>query len=71
MTRMKSVFAALLMAAIVNLAPLSHAQTTVKVVLAEDGRALFFSRAPIPWDRDRAVNAAPGPDSYQGALNRP
>jgi 3-deoxy-manno-octulosonate cytidylyltransferase (CMP-KDO synthetase) len=40
----------------------------VKVVLAEDGRALLFSRAPIPWDRDRAVNAAPGPDSYQGAL---
>jgi 3-deoxy-manno-octulosonate cytidylyltransferase (CMP-KDO synthetase) len=40
----------------------------VKVVLAADGRALFFSRAPIPWDRQRAVNAAPGPDSYQGAL---
>jgi 3-deoxy-manno-octulosonate cytidylyltransferase (CMP-KDO synthetase) len=40
----------------------------VKVVLADDGRALLFSRAPIPWDRDGAVNAAPGPDSYQGAL---
>jgi 3-deoxy-manno-octulosonate cytidylyltransferase (CMP-KDO synthetase) len=40
----------------------------VKVVLAEDGRALFFSRAPIPWDRDGAVNGAPGPDSYQRAL---
>jgi 3-deoxy-manno-octulosonate cytidylyltransferase (CMP-KDO synthetase) len=40
----------------------------VKVVLAQDGRALLFSRAPIPWDRDGAVNAAPGPDSYQGAL---
>ncbi len=40
----------------------------VKVVLAADGRALLFSRAPIPWDRDGAVNAGPGPDSYQGAL---
>ena len=24
----------------------------VKVVCAADGRALYFSRAPIPWDRD-------------------
>jgi len=24
----------------------------VKVVAAADGRALYFSRAPIPWDRD-------------------
>jgi 3-deoxy-manno-octulosonate cytidylyltransferase (CMP-KDO synthetase) len=40
----------------------------VKVVLAHDGRALLFSRAPIPWDRDGAVHGAPGPDSYQGAL---
>lgn len=24
----------------------------VKVVVAEDGAALYFSRAPIPWDRD-------------------
>jgi 3-deoxy-manno-octulosonate cytidylyltransferase (CMP-KDO synthetase) len=40
----------------------------VKVVLAQDGRALLFSRAPIPWDRDGAVNAAPGPDSYHDAL---
>lgn len=24
----------------------------VKTVLAEDGRALYFSRAPIPWQRD-------------------
>ena len=40
----------------------------VKVVLAQDGLALLFSRAPIPWDRDGAVNADPGPDSFQGAL---
>ena len=25
----------------------------VKVVTSADGRALYFSRAPIPWDRDR------------------
>jgi 3-deoxy-manno-octulosonate cytidylyltransferase (CMP-KDO synthetase) len=25
----------------------------VKVVLGENGQALYFSRAPIPWDRDR------------------
>ena len=28
----------------------------VKVVLAEDGRALYFSRSTIPFDRDRAGN---------------
>jgi 3-deoxy-manno-octulosonate cytidylyltransferase (CMP-KDO synthetase) len=40
----------------------------VKVVLAADGRALLFSRAPIPWDRDGALGALPGPDSYRQAL---
>jgi 3-deoxy-manno-octulosonate cytidylyltransferase (CMP-KDO synthetase) len=40
----------------------------VKVVLAQDGRALLFSRAPIPWDRDGAAGAVPGADSYQRAL---
>jgi 3-deoxy-manno-octulosonate cytidylyltransferase (CMP-KDO synthetase) len=28
----------------------------VKVVLAEDGRALYFSRSTIPFDRDRSGN---------------
>ena len=28
--------------------------TLVKVVLADDGRAMYFSRAPIPYLRDRA-----------------
>jgi 3-deoxy-manno-octulosonate cytidylyltransferase (CMP-KDO synthetase) len=34
----------------------------VKVVCGRDGRALYFSRAPIPWDRDgtRAVDAPRG-----------
>jgi 3-deoxy-manno-octulosonate cytidylyltransferase (CMP-KDO synthetase) len=40
----------------------------VKVVLAEDGQALLFSRAPIPWDGDGAIDNLPGPESYQGAL---
>ena len=26
----------------------------VKVVCADDGRALYFSRAPVPWQRDRS-----------------
>ncbi len=40
----------------------------VKVVLADDGRALLFSRAPVPWDRDGSRDGTPGPDSYRGAL---
>jgi 3-deoxy-manno-octulosonate cytidylyltransferase (CMP-KDO synthetase) len=38
----------------------SHALDTphvVKVVTADDGRALYFSRAPIPWLRDPADTA--------------
>jgi 3-deoxy-manno-octulosonate cytidylyltransferase (CMP-KDO synthetase) len=40
----------------------------VKVVIGEEGRALLFSRAPIPWDRDGAHGSVPGPESYRGAL---
>jgi 3-deoxy-manno-octulosonate cytidylyltransferase (CMP-KDO synthetase) len=40
----------------------------VKVVIGEGGRALLFSRAPIPWDRDGAQDGVPGPHSYRGAL---
>lgn len=35
----------------------------VKVVLAADGRALYFSRAPIPWDRDSFSGGAV-PDAF-------
>ena len=31
----------------------------VKVVVGEDGRALYFSRAPIPWSRDGAPGGGP------------
>lgn len=31
----------------------------VKVVFGEDGGALYFSRAPIPWDRDAAASEVP------------
>jgi 3-deoxy-manno-octulosonate cytidylyltransferase (CMP-KDO synthetase) len=40
----------------------------VKVVMTDDGRALLFSRAPIPWDRDGARAGVPGADSFRGAL---
>jgi 3-deoxy-manno-octulosonate cytidylyltransferase (CMP-KDO synthetase) len=32
----------------------------VKVVARQDGMALYFSRAPIPWDRDGAAGGHPG-----------
>jgi 3-deoxy-manno-octulosonate cytidylyltransferase (CMP-KDO synthetase) len=37
----------------------------VKALRAQDGRALYFSRAPVPWPRDSA--RADGPTSYAGA----
>jgi 3-deoxy-manno-octulosonate cytidylyltransferase (CMP-KDO synthetase) len=39
----------------------------VKVVTAADGRALFFSRAPIPWDRDGASAGIASQKSFAGA----
>ena len=41
---------------------------TVKVVMNIAGAALFFSRAPIPWDRDAAAaGTSTGQSSYAGA----
>ena len=38
----------------------------VKVVAARDGRALYFSRAPIPRDRDSGAPAPPGARRHLG-----
>jgi 3-deoxy-manno-octulosonate cytidylyltransferase (CMP-KDO synthetase) len=39
----------------------------VKVVARPDGMALYFSRAPVPWDRDGAGTAPAGTARHQGA----
>jgi 3-deoxy-manno-octulosonate cytidylyltransferase (CMP-KDO synthetase) len=39
----------------------------VKVVLDAQGRALYFSRAPVPWDRDGGA-ATPARFNFAGAL---
>lgn len=40
----------------------------VKVVASEDGAALYFSRAPIPWDRDAGSG---GPTTTPGVIPVP
>ena len=40
----------------------------VKVVTGRDGRALYFSRAPIPWDREGARSGLASQRSFAGAL---
>jgi 3-deoxy-manno-octulosonate cytidylyltransferase (CMP-KDO synthetase) len=37
----------------------------VKALRALDGRALYFSRAPVPWPRDTVVDARPA--TFHGA----
>ncbi|HWJ06502.1 MAG TPA: 3-deoxy-manno-octulosonate cytidylyltransferase [Steroidobacteraceae bacterium] len=40
----------------------------VKVVTADDGAALYFSRAPIPWVRDGAPAGLGSQQAWDGAL---
>lgn len=40
----------------------------VKVLMDRQGRALYFSRAPIPWDRDGAPAGVQSQQHWQGAL---
>ena len=40
----------------------------VKVVLAHDGAAMYFSRAPIPWSRDGASAGLGSQTDFAGAL---
>ncbi len=39
----------------------------VKVVSRPDGMALYFSRAPIPWDRDGAAQSHAGVGRHHGS----
>ena len=40
----------------------------VKVVVADDGTALYFSRAPVPWSRDGAAAGIASQSRFDGAL---
>jgi len=40
----------------------------VKVVVAQDGRALYFSRAPVPWFREGAPAGLASQSQFHGSL---
>lgn len=40
----------------------------VKVIANLEGRAIYFSRAPIPWNRDSAPSGVASQQKHQGAL---
>ena len=40
----------------------------VKCVTAADGRALYFSRAPVPWHRDGALQGLASQQRFEGAM---
>lgn len=40
----------------------------VKLIADAEGRAISFSRAPIPWPRDAALDAHSRPASFSGAV---
>ena len=44
-----------------------HDPNVVKVVTRPDGIALYFSRAPVPWDRDGFAATPQSPDRHRGA----
>ena len=53
-------------------APLTHVDqlmdpNVVKVVMDSTGRALYFSRAPIPWNRDSAPSGFASQTNFAGA----
>ena len=68
MTRMKSVFAVLLLSAIVSVAPQAHAQTTLKVILAGSS-AMWQSIALAAYKSGTCVSGGTAPCFHYTAKN--